>query len=587
MATNETTWQEALAARDDLQQYADNAIGLFALSLRFGLDDIHTVAAESITDGSDDKKCDLIFIDREERVAVLAQCYFSTKDRKGAPANKASDLNTAVAWLLQRPVKELPERLRSSATELRAAIADGHILRFEVWYVHNLPETENVQDELTTVASTAKSLIAVLNAGTRITVSTQEIGKDALEELYRETLSPILVNDEIKIEIDSGFAVQGKNWNAFVTAIPARTLHRLYNKHKTRLFSANVRDYLGSRKSDANINNGIKRTAQSNPEDFWVFNNGITVLTHHFEDIEVKGKRQLILNGASIVNGAQTTGALGSLSKAPDASAMVPARFVQTSSTEVIYDIIQYNNSQNKVTASDFRSTDRIQKRLREEVDAIPSAKYEGGRRGGHKDAIERNKNLLPSYTVGQALAAYSQDPLTAYNFKSDIWISDKTYSRFFNDDTNGPNLVFAYALLRAIEHAKQAVVTKSKADSTGLTTQESDLLSYFRHRGSTYLFVAATASCLETFVGRRITSPSKVSFGAKVSPQQATLYWAEIVNLVSPFCQQLSEALSDGLKSNERAQKAIGTFRALVQATAGANTDAYKKFAKLVSIAR
>ena len=33
------TWQEALAARDDLQQYADNAIGLFALTLRFGLDD--------------------------------------------------------------------------------------------------------------------------------------------------------------------------------------------------------------------------------------------------------------------------------------------------------------------------------------------------------------------------------------------------------------------------------------------------------------------------------------------------------------------------------------------------------------------
>ena len=587
MTSTETTWQEALEARDDLEQYADNAIGLFALSLRFGLDDIHTVAAESITDGSDDKKCDLIFIDREERVAVLAQCYFSTKDKRGAPANKASDLNTAVAWLLQRPIMELPERLRSSATELRAAIAEGHIQRFEVWYVHNLPETDNVQDELTTVASTSKTLISGLNGASKIAVSSMEIGRESLEELYRETLSPILVNDEIKIDIESGFAVQGTTWKAFVTAIPARTLHRLYSKHKTRLFSANVRDYLGSRKSDANINNGIKRTAQSNPEDFWVFNNGITVLTHHFEDVAGKTKRQLILNGASIVNGAQTTGALGSLTKAPDATALVPARFVQTSSTEVIYDIIQYNNSQNKVTASDFRSTDRIQKRLREEVEAIPNAKYEGGRRGGHKDAIERNKNLLPSYTVGQALAAFNQDPLTAYNFKSDIWVSDKTYSKFFNDDTNGQNLVFAYGLLRAVEHAKQVVVTKSKSDSAGMTTQETDLLSYFRHRGSTYLFVAAIASCLETFVGRRITSPSKVSFGPKASPKQATQHWQDIVALVSPFCQQLSEALADGLKSNERAQKSIGTFRALVQATAGANTEAYKRFAKLIAIAR
>lgn len=586
MSASETTWQEALEARDDLEQYGDNAIGLFALSLRFGLDDIHSVAAESITDGNDDKKCDLVFIDKEERVAVLAQCYSSRKEKPCAPSNKASDLNTAVAWLLQRPIKDLPERLRPSAKELRAALQEGVLARFELWYVHNLPESTNVRDELSTVENTAQSILAGIDGGSKVTITSKEIGRGALEELYRETLSPILVNDEIRIEIDSGFPIEGDDWKAYVTAVPAKVLHRLYGKHKTRLFSANVRDYLGSRKSDANINHGIKQTAQSAPRDFWVFNNGITVLTHHFEVEIAKGKRHLVLNGASIVNGAQTTGALGSLSKSPDASAMVPARFVQTSSTDTVYDIIQYNNSQNKVTASDFRSTDRIQKRLREEVAKIPNAKYEGGRRGGHKDVIERNKNLLPSYTVGQALAAYNQDPFTAYNFKSDIWVSDKTYSRFFNDDTNGPNVVFAYSLLRAVEHAKQTVVAKSRSD-IGLTTQESDLLAYFRHRGSTYLFASAIASCLETFVGRRITSVARVSFGDRVSPKQATQHWEEIVQIVSPFCQQLSEALTDGLRSNDRAQKAISTFRSLVQATAAANTETYKRFAKLITVAK
>ena len=514
MGNSEATWQEALAARDDLQQYADNAIGLFALALRFGLDDIHSVAAESITDGNDDKKCDLIFIDREERVAVLAQCYFSSKDKPSAPANKASDLNTAVAWLLQRPVKELPERLRPSAEELRSAISEAQVQRFEIWYVHNLPESSNVADELATVENTANSLLTPLAGSVRLTVSCHEIGRKALEDLYRETLSPILVNDEIRIDIEDGFSIEGQTWNAFVTVIPARTLFRLYNKYKTRLFSANVRDYLGSRKSDANINNGIKQTALNDPKNFWVFNNGVTVLTHHFDVTEGRSRRQLVLSGASIVNGAQTTGALGSLDKSPDATAMVPARFVQTSSSDVVYDIIQYNNSQNKVTASDFRSTDRFQKRLREEVAAIPSAKYEGGRRGGQKDAIERNKNLLPSYTVGQALAAYHQDPLTAYNFKSDIWVSDKTYSRFFNDEANGANLVFAYSLLRAVEQAKQTVVAKSRTEGGALTAQEAALLTFFRHRGSTYLLASAIASCLETFVGRRISSATRVSFG-------------------------------------------------------------------------
>lgn len=587
MTNPEATWQDALHARDDLRQYGDNAIGLFALALSFGIDDVHSVAAESITDGNDDKKCDLIFIDREEGVAVVAQCYLCSKEKKSAPSNKASDLNTAISWLLQRQIAELPERLRSAATELRSAIRDGEVSRFEAWYVHNLPESQNVKDELNTVEATAKSAFQSGFGDCKVSVTSKEIGSGSFEELYRETLSPILVGDELQIEIEAGFEVRADLWRAYVAAIPAKYLYRLYNKYRTRLFSANVRDYLGSRKSDANINNGIKTTAETSPEDFWVFNNGITVLTHAFEEVEVKNKKYLKIRGISIVNGAQTTGALGSLRKAPDDTARVPARFVETANTDLIYNIIQYNNSQNKVTASDFRSTDRVQKRLRAEVDAIPNAKYEGGRRGGHKDAIERNKNLLPSYTVGQALAAFHQDPLTAYNQKSEIWISDKTYAKYFNDDTTGAHLIFCYSLLRAVEEAKQSLVAKSKLNDASLTNQESDLLSYFRHRGSTYLLVSAIASCVETLAGRRLPNPFRISFGPRTSPKQAAQYWVEVVRLVSPFSTQLNEALSDGLKSNERAQKSISIFRSLVQATSGANAEAYKRFARNIVVTK
>ncbi|TZF89631.1 AIPR family protein [Cognatilysobacter lacus] len=584
MATAKPTWQGALDARDDLGQYGDNAIGLFALALRFSVDDIHSVAAESVTDGSDDKKCDLIYIDRDEGVAVVAQCYCSSKQKQGAPANKASDLNTAVAWLMQRPIKELPKRLRSAAKELRSAISDGSIKRFEAWYVHNLPETQNVQDELATVTQTAKSVIAALHSASKVEISSLEIGNARLDDWYQETLSPILVNDEIKIEVESGFTIDTANWKSYVTAIPARVLHRLYKSHGTQLFSANVRDYLGSRKSDANINNGIKQTVQTAPENFWVFNNGITILTHSFAEGATKNKKTLTLRGISIVNGAQTTGAIGTLPKAPSGG-LVPARVVSTADNDLVYDIIQYNNSQNKVTASDFRSTDRVQKRLRDEVEAIPNAKYEGGRRGGHKDAIQRNKNLMPSYTVGQALAAFHQDPIVAYNSKSDIWVNDQTYARFFNDDTTGAHLVFCYSLLRSVEDAKRSLVAKSK--SKELTAQEETLLEYFRQRGSTYLLVSAMAACVETFVGKRIGTNAKVSFGPKTSPTQAGQHWSELVTIVSPFCQQLSDALSDGLKSNERAQKAIGVFRSLVQATASANAESYKRFGKGVTVSR
>jgi hypothetical protein len=589
MVKQEENWSKALAARDDLDQYGDNAVGLFALALRFSVDDIHSVAAESVTDGSDDKKCDLIYIDKEEGVAVVAQCYSSQKPKLSAPANKASHLNTAVAWLLQRPIKELPQRIRAAAKELREAIKAGEVKRFEIWYVHNLPESNNVRDELATVEHTANTVIDSLGSPSKIAISSLEIGNGRLEEWYKETLSPILVNEEIKFEITSGFEISEGNWRAYVAPIQARQLHRLYKAHKTDLFSANVRDYLGSRRSDANINNGIKQTAQDEPENFWVFNNGITVLTHSFEEREEKGKTYLVVKGASIVNGAQTTGALGSLSKAPDQKVRVPARFVATPDSELVYNVIQYNNSQNKVTASDFRSTDRIQKRLREEVEKIPDAKYEGGRRGGHKDVIERNKNLLPSYTVGQSLAAYNLEPIVAYNQKSEIWVNDKLYSRYFNDESNGANLVFSYGLLRAVEEKKRDLVTRSKTatGATGLTSQEEGLLEYFRHRGSTYLMVSAVSSCLEVFVAKKVANPARISFGPKMSPKQSTQVWKEVVDIVSPFTQQLLDALNDGLKNADKVQKAIGVFRSLVQATAGANAEAYRKFAKQIVVAK
>lgn len=116
------SWNDAFTAREDLLEYSDNALGLFSLALRFGLDDLETIAADAITDGSDDKKCDMVYVNSEDCYAVLAQCYFSQKEKDKAPANKASDLNTGIGWLLQRDINDVPKRIKSAAVEIRDCI---------------------------------------------------------------------------------------------------------------------------------------------------------------------------------------------------------------------------------------------------------------------------------------------------------------------------------------------------------------------------------------------------------------------------------------------------------------------------------
>jgi hypothetical protein len=120
-------WKTAYDVMKENFSLDDDAIGLFALNLRFSLDDVQTIASEAITGGGDDKKCDVLYVDKERQIAVLAQCYISQKAKAAAPANKASDLNTAIAWLLSTDINSLPDGLRERADELRAAIICGEV----------------------------------------------------------------------------------------------------------------------------------------------------------------------------------------------------------------------------------------------------------------------------------------------------------------------------------------------------------------------------------------------------------------------------------------------------------------------------
>lgn len=577
----EPTWKTALKERDDLSKFGNNAIGLFALALRFGIDDLDSTGAASIVDGSGDKKNDLIFIDEEINTAVVIQAHVSKTRKSIAPANKASDLNTAVTWLIGMPENNLPDQIRSHAKRLRQGIESGAINKFYVWYVHNCSESKNVEDELLAVRHTLSAALGTHHAGKQVSTFVQEIGNSSLTAWYEETQSPIVVNDDFEFQCENGFEANGTNWKSFVTKLPAHVLYKAYKDHGVKLFSANIRDYLGSRSSQSNINNGIKQTMIDCPENFWVFNNGLTVLTHKFKFD--KATQELKVKGVAIVNGAQTTGAIGSMETAPPKTAEVPVRFVSVpgGNRDLVHDIVRFNNSQNQVTAADFRSTDAVQRRLRDEVARIKDAEYEGGRRGGLGDAIKRRPRLLPSFTVGQAMASFHGQPNIAYNKKSEIWNNDAIYVDFFNEKTTGPHLVFVYSLLRAIEREKTHLFEKSQM-GTPLTKLEQQRLEFYRLPAAVFVYSNAISQSLETILGRAIVDLFSLSFGYQTSPTKAVSNWAAIVNATTPFTRLLGGAIEKGL-SKTSIQEGIQNFMQQVEVSAGSQSLIFERFARQV----
>lgn len=289
-------------------------------------------------------------------------------------------------------------------------------------------------------------------------------------------------------------------------------------------------------------------------ENFWVYNNGITLLTNRFKVHENK----ITLSGMSIVNGAQTTGAIGSNKKLPENNALIHVRIIEVTNkrTDLIEKIIRYNNSQNQVEAADFRSTDKIQIKLKKEFDSIKYAKYEAGRRGSSTDKIKRKSAELGSYYVGQALTAFHGDPITAYNKKREIWSNNTLYNRAFNELTSAEHIIFCCTLIKAIENIQLEYKKK-----TSLTPKEEENLSFLRKRGAKYLFAYAVSYCIEKAFFKR-TNIYTIYFNNVTSLNDALSNWYSVLKVLVPFCtNSLNQALSNGLKNTKEIDNGVKNF--------------------------
>ncbi|MBE9044337.1 AIPR family protein [Pleurocapsales cyanobacterium LEGE 10410] len=578
---------KALEDQKELKEKYKNDAGLlYALKLCFNIEDIDTEASQSLVDGKNDKKCDLVYVNYERRVAVIAQSYWAeVPGKKAAKGNKASDLNTAVNWLFScLNNATIPENLRDAAIQLEDALTTDEASRvnsIEIWYVHNCMESKNIAEELTRVGDGLKRCLNDSKfQGKQFNVIPIEVGLKKLDEWYRSRQSQISVDKTIEVPIKGGYKIGSEKWDAYCTAVPLSWIYNIYQIYERQLWSANVRDYLGSRSSDANINHSIKKTASNEPDDFWTFNNGVTAVVHAFE--KVKGKRnKLSITGLSIVNGAQSSGAIGSLNKEPQ-NGYIPIRFIKCKDDELLGKIVKYNNSQNKIAPADFRSTDRVQERLRKEFSDINLPfSYNGGRRGGDGDTISRVRNLIPSETAAQSLSAFHLRPDIAYHKKKLIWESDTHYNRIFNDGTSAKHIIFVYSLHQAIKKRQSDLKDKEE-----LSKQEKKQAAFLNRRGAIYILQSAISSSLESILDDSISNRFALHFkNTQLLEEKLFGLWETILEPCLSFCEHLESPLNNSLRNTQNIETALGEYSNFINATKSVNTSIFKKFSELVSI--
>ncbi len=508
----------------------DKAYTVWAMGLYLNTSDLLQLASDYLTDASDDHKIDFLLFDEDEKTLLVTQGYHSNKVAESAKSNKASDLNTAMAWLFKGDIKEFNDSMRSKVVEIRQALDTGKLLNIELVFAHNCGESKEVDKELKTASSFLKDLLKEYN----VDVTYRELGNSSLEDIFLKKIAHITINDDIICPFPVNYEEGASCWQSAVITVSGDWLRSLYVQYETQLFSANYRGYLGESRN--RINKAIKSSAERQPTDFWAFNNGITILTSRYDS----NGHTTTLHGMSIINGAQTTGSLGQIpSEIPLGDVKIMARIIQCSDQDMIGKIVKYNNSQNQITAWDSYGNDPEQLELQRE---LKSLNYDYSIKRG----FDSRYNILNIETIIQPLLAFLGKYKDAGRSKTTLFDTHSLYSDAF-DHTKARHVIFIACLSSALYSIRDSY--KQKVQQEGHSKMDENVNRIFQHLRARYFLMALIGEFL-TKQYKQLTDKSAISFTPAVSDQNVVKF-SDLVEIIKPAILKIIIAIASYDKEN------------------------------------
>lgn len=322
----------------------------------------------ALVDGKDDYGVDYVFRS-QNRVLVIQAKYH--KHGTAEPIESFSHFCDVLLRLHSRKVK-MNTKLREAVSDFdwSADYFDLHFLSLATFgeplrkraeqSISPVPGVRLLEDrsELTALSETD------LNVRLREALSAGETSEDAV------SLRFTAVDEQAQY-----LAFQPANGrSSFLGFIGGSQLAEMYRHYKYRLFALNIRDYVG----DTSTNKAIVDTATTKPGDFFFFNNGVSAIATSIEPSPDE-ENVLLCKRFSIINGAQTVRSLWKAhEKNPESVRNVQvllrvSSFSLGKDPEFLQDVTRYNNTQNAIKISDFRSNDPVQKALQRAFLDLPS----------------------------------------------------------------------------------------------------------------------------------------------------------------------------------------------------------------------
>ncbi|RRD68161.1 abortive phage infection protein [Comamonadaceae bacterium OH2310_COT-174] len=311
-------------------------------------------AINASIDGGDDHGIDSVFIAPDHTIWLVQSKYIDSG--KGEPElGDVSKFCDGVKDLLHGKMKRFNSALQERQIALTKVLNDDSC-KIEVVLAHT---GGAISDDRRNIFG---DLERAFNGTNPDFIRCRAFGLATLHDLHLDGISADPIDAEVELK-DFGYV--NAPYRAFYGRMNVKRLVELWNDYRDQLVDRNIRRFKGR----TTVNTGLSETLKTEAEHFFYFNNGVTFLCqkiseqHPRDSHRQKGKFRV--QGISIINGAQTVGAISKESAAyyDEHPAEVLATFICLDNAPDDFGdrVTQSRNRQNAVDLEDFAALDERQ----------------------------------------------------------------------------------------------------------------------------------------------------------------------------------------------------------------------------------
>ncbi len=451
---------DILDARSDEEKenfFLTRAYAAYTLQVLAQLDE--SSAASTITDGFDDNGIDALYFDRRNKELWILQSKW-IKNGTGEPeTGEILKFKNGVLDLIDLKLERFNTKIQAKETEIIDAL-DDPLVKIKIVLTYTGQDTFSDHNR-----RVIDDLLGELNDPSELAI----FNRFSLKQAHK-SLVGIIDGQPIKADIAlSNWGKVEQPYNAIYGTINGNDLAQLWSENRARLFSDNIRDFIGF----SDVNEDIRETALNEPENFYFYNNGITALCQTLNKKPLGGGDRavgiFVAEDLKIVNGAQTVGSIGNAyeinpEQVNKLNVFIKIISLENCPPEFGLNVTKKTNTQNKIDKKDFVSLDPEQDRLKTEL-ALEGITYHLKRSDENIKLDEQNCYVEEVITA----IACSQDDVTfsvqAKREVGKLWedINKKPYIDIINNSVTATQ---AWRSVKIMREVSKILKTKEKTGS-------------------------------------------------------------------------------------------------------------------------